>query len=323
MNGVLKLPLYYLLLFLVVFLLLAAFSLLLTWGSIYNPDMAARGYLVPATIILSANGVFSLSVLLAVALLLFRLVRLQGNRILSLMAIGLTAFAVYLGGLFILDGLTGALSDEARDLSYAVPDEQFLSFPESEVYVGEADGITLAPVVFHRRTEVPGFSRYATAVRDEERNELIVPAAGVSYPIKAAKQAFVTLFEAPTFLRRAFDDVGVLTERLSETYAPGSVMFVLTPVSLVMVMVGSWLFVRLTRWPLFNALCVLAFLRGVFFLYALFEGRFFRELAGAVIESRALGFVAPGFFIALALVLYSVALLMPSFEDWKREISNE
>lgn len=318
-----KLPVYFLLLFLVVFALLTLFSLLYTWGRMFDPEISPPAYLVPATMILSARSVLIVAVLLSVTFLLFRLVGLKGNRIISLVVIGVTALAVQIVGVVVFRELSNALREGATVQSYAVPERQFLSFPEADVYVGESTGIELSPAVVHRSREIPGFSMYAVAVRDPVENELIVPGAAESFPIRDAQEAYVSLFEPTGFLQSAFDDVGVLNDRLTESYAPGSPIFVVTSVALMLVAVSSWCFVRLTRWPLFNGIVALAFLRGIVYLYALLEGDFFRDLAGAVIDASTLSYVAPGFLSAVAVVLFCIALLMPPFEDWKREISDE
>lgn len=323
MNGTLKLPLYYILLFLAVFSVLTLFGLILIWGTAFDPQSAPPAYLVSASFIVSGRNVLSAAVLLSIVLLLFRLVALGGNRILALFLIGASAFAVYVGGLFLVNRLSESLRQDARTHVYTVPERQFLSFPSADVYVGTANHLELSPVVVYRSDGVPGFSRYGSAVRDPEANQLLIPEAGEAFAIPEARQAYVSLFDPPPFLRSLFRDVSILTERLTALWADRSVLFYLTPLSLVMLAVGSWCFVRLTRWPLFNGILVLLFIRGIVHLNALFAGEFFRELMSAVAEPEILSYVAPGFFILVAVVLYAVALLMPPFEQWKREISDE
>lgn len=323
MNGTLKLPLYYLLLFLAVFSVLTLFGLIRTWGTIFDPQAAPPAYLVTATFIVSGRSVLSASVILSVVLLLFRLVGLGGNRIVSLLLIGASAFGIYLGGLFLVNRLTDSLREDARAAVYTVPESQFLSFPTADIYLGTAQYLEISPVVVYSSGGDPGFERYETAVRDPESNELLIPEAGEAYSIPEAQQAFVSLFAAPPFLRSLFRDVSILTERLSTLWADRSLLFYITPLSLVMVAVGAWCFVRLTRWPLFNGILVLVFIRGVVYLNALFAGEFFRELMSAVVAPEILAYFAPVFFILVATILYAIALLMPPFEQWRREISDE
>jgi hypothetical protein len=315
--------LYYILLFLAVFLVLTLFGLIRIWGTTFDPQSVPPAYLVSASFIISGRNVLSAAVLLSIVLLLFRLVGLGGNRILSLFLIGASAFAVYIGGLFLANRLAESLRPDARTAAYALPERQFLSFPTADIYVGSASHLELSPVVVYQPDGSPGFSRYASAVRDPSANELLVPEAGEAFSISEARQAYVSLFDPPPFLKSLFGDVSTLTERLTAQWADRSALFYLTPLSLVMLAVASWCFVRLTRWPLFNGILVLLFIRGVVHLYALFAGEFFRELMAAVVEPEILAYFAPGFFILVAMVLYAIALLMPPFEQWKREISDE
>ena len=133
----------------------------------------------------------------------------------------------------------------------------------------------------------------------------------------------MSLFEPPAFLAGLFRDVSLLTERLTITHQPGSPLFYLTPLSLVMVAVSSWCFVRLTRWPLFNGMLVLVFIRGMMFVYSLFEGEFIGGLLEGVLDPRVLSYLAPAFLTLIAVVLFSIAMLMPPFEQWRREVSDE
>ena len=323
MKRALRLPLHFLLLFLAVFIVLTVFSVFLRLGATFDPTIDTPASRFSVLLILSGRDVLPAAILSSVVLLLFRLVSTGGNRVLSLFLIGLSGFVVFVGGLLVADGLVGAMQPDALSPSYSVPEQQFLSFPEADVYVGEADFLRLSPVIVYRDADGPGFARFGSAVRDPDANQLLIPEAGLAFSISDARQAYVSLFEPPAFLAGLFRDVSLLTERLTITHQPGSPLFYLTPLSLVMVAVSSWCFVRLTRWPLFNGMLVLVFIRGMMFVYSLFEGEFIGGLLEGVLDPRVLSYLAPAFLTLIAVVLFSIAMLMPPFEQWRREVSDE
>ncbi len=103
----------------------------------------------------------------------------------------------------------------------------------------------------------------------------------------------------PFFLDTMFREISALSRALSENLNRGLFPFFLNAIAQVLFLVGSWSLIRTSRWPLWNGIFALIFLRGFFFLDSLFRGETVLEGMKLLTIDEYHRYAAPAIFIFL------------------------
>jgi hypothetical protein len=127
-----------------------------------------------------------------------------------------------------------------------------------------------------------------------------------------------------------FSHTGVLVNlertisRLFETldnYADElSIRYLALILSLLLYLFSSWVFLRLTRWPLINFILAILVNIGGLLLTRVQEVPFIREISSGFLQERALGYIGPVLLSFFALLFLVYNTFLPSVKDWIREI---
>ena len=179
--------------------------------------------------------------------------------------------------------------------------------------VGPTDGIRLEKVARYSREGLVYDRTAAATVRfiGDSTTSLLIPGTTSSSPVPIEPQnpVYQPIFAAPKVLQGMISDVDRLNRYLLENRARSPEGFALAVFSLSLLVMSCAGFLRLTRWPLFNALFVLFLLRGVFLIVRFLESDIGMEMR-SLIGGERIGAQMPSFvFLILGAVFISHHLL--------------
>lgn len=292
MKDLVRLPSVFLLAFILLFLATVAVSLLAAWGSLLPADADPQGQALAAAVARLpelARRALPASVLGALLVLLMRVARRPGNRLLSLLVPPACAFLLLVLGhqaLSLLDAAWPRRAQPAAASLYLAP-ELFTEAGPNAIYARSLQGREAAGVVIRRQAGIEPRLRYAARGELEvggDRATLRLPGAVLEWP---RQPVFAPLFAAHPALRPFFSQLGVLNEALAGQFVQQRGVFVLTCLALAVAACGAGVLLRLSRWYLLNACLTLLAFRGLLALFVLLgqgaTGRLGEALGGGAI----------------------------------------
>ena len=191
--------------------------------------------------------------LVAAAVSLFSILKRVSRPVIPLVVVGgLTALALVVTGLFDSDARNPAT---AR----AMPIQTVVRIGNVRVYALEGHGISYGPLVSHNIGIIPGFRVHTEGVVDLETGELLIPSSAAALSLTDSEDSYPALVRPPGLVSHTLSDLDIVTRAVS---LEGDGSAPLTIAALALLVVSLWTFVRLTRWPLFNAVLTIATLRG-------------------------------------------------------------
>jgi hypothetical protein len=127
------------------------------------------------------------------------------------------------------------------------------------------------------------------------------------------------VFKPVSALQRFFDDYQKVNSDLQSFMRSQRWEFYLLCFSLVFFALTSGMWMRITRWPVFNFLVVLLVLRGGFFLYALLREDLVKELGKLLTDSLLVRILPTLSLLAIGVLFFLIDLLFVPYESIREE----
>jgi hypothetical protein len=250
--------------------------------------------------------------LVAGAVSVFSVLKRAKRPLIPLVLVGaVTAGALLLAGLFD--------SESRTPVPRSIRTAHVIRIGDTRIYAVSQEGLSYSPVVTHTESLNPGFFLHSEGVVDVATGELLIPSSGLELDLTESDDSYPALVEPPHFLMPVLRDLQVATRVLSLSDGKFAL---LTALALSLLVVSLWTLVRLTRWPLFNAVVVFGVLRlAVWIIASIHEGSL-NEIAVAAVGSDSLGMVAAAVVAVVAVLLGAASILLPSLEQWRHEVAN-
>lgn len=144
---------------------------------------------------------------------------------------------------------------------------------------------------------------------------------GARIPLATLNGSLESLYDSPAQAEesRIITEAGNAMKKYLDYASSSYLLMVVNALSLAISLLSLWFWVRLTRWPLWNALwaflvCIFMYLGLVLLLEASSQALM------AQLHPLVSTYAVPGYFLVLALVWSLLSLLLPPFKDWKREV---
>lgn len=299
---------------------------LLVWGRLFDP---VSGGPDPGGIVVHLVQVLPGSLLLAAvvagAFALFRLLRRPTSPIMALILLW-GALSLFLYGAMTLTHHLALRAPESGS-AWTVqgpPYGKLLRLPDAALYIDERDNQTLRRVLVWQQSEHaegPRFTLYQEARYDPYSEVVMLPGNGGRVSLGELRDGPWAAFVAPPEAATLMQDALWISRRLRSGLVPTTVTGVLSLAAFSLAVTMSWALVRLTRWPLFNAILVVVWLRLLLYLAAVPSvpgiTDFLREVTGGLGVPTA--YLYPAALALPGLLLLALTIIMPSFEQWKRE----
>jgi hypothetical protein len=285
-KDIIRLPILILFVFVLLFILFFALSVLALWGSVYSEGREAALQVVEANIPGLLVQVLPAAVLVALLILLARIAAKPESRFLSLLIPLAGAFVLLAFGYQILQrfgpadeagaGVSRAGAVEPSSRRYLVPGV-FNTTESKVIYVEQIDERTVSPVVLAEGGSTDQkllyFPQGLVLVGEDS---VVLRMAGYTLEIDP-DPVFGGLFTEDPVLRRLFADLDFLNGELKRVFRRSLPAFYFAVLALVVAFYGSGMFLRLSRWHLLNVALALLAIRGFLALF-----RFMSE--GVVLE---------------------------------------
>ena len=294
------LPLHFLFNFLIIVIVIAGLDLLYRIGAAPTEQGVAVINMIPY----SVKQVLPAACICALLFTFLRMVKKPGSHLLSLLLLMTTASAVLIFSEIGVSLIEREQPARTLNASNVLKPGVFHVYGEGLLYVEEIEGDSLERVVNVRQ-------KIQYLPRTEARltgNTIAIDMSLHSEPalefpaITIRERIFRPVISLGWFLR----DYAILTDDLSTLLEERGWEFYLLCVSLIFFVLGTNMWMRITRWPLFNFLLVVLIIRGVFFLYAYVRLNLANEL-GKLFEGSILAKNLPSFGLLLLGLLFILA----------------
>ncbi len=328
MKDVLRLPILFLFVFVLLFILFSALSVLALWGSVYSEGREAALQVVEAHIPQLLVQMLPAAVLVALVVLLARIAAKPGSRFLSLLIPLAGAFVLLAFGYQILqrlgpaDGAGPGVSRpgvvEPSPRRFLLP-EVFNTTESKVIYVEQIDERTVSPVVLAEGGSADQKLLYFPQGRiSVGEDSIVVRMAGYTLEIDP-DPVFGSMFAADPVLRRFFSDLDFLNRELQRVFRHSLPAFYFAVLALVVAFYGSGMFLRLTRWHLLNVTLALLAIRGLLALFRFMSEGVVFELEKVLRNPQAVQFLPELALLVVGGLLLLLDLLFVPFQRVEEE----
>jgi hypothetical protein len=322
-KDIFRLPILFLFVFILLFILFSALSLFAAWGSVLGEGREAALQVVLANVPAILVRVLPAAVLVALFVLLVRIAVRPGSRLLSLIIPLAGAFVLIAFGYQILHQLGPAAEAGDRAPRFAPSPRRYLvpgvfnTAAGKVIYVEQVDNRTVGPVVLAEgggaEQELLYFPQGLVLVGEEA---VIIRMAGYTLEIDP-NPVYRGLFAEDPALRRFFADLDFLHRELQRAFRQSLTAFYFAVLALIVAFYGGGMFLRLSRWHLLNVtLTALAF-RGFLALFRFLSEGVVSELSMVTENSQALQFLPEAALLVIGGLLLLLDLLFVPFRRWE------
>jgi hypothetical protein len=327
-KDILRLPLLFLFVFVLLFILFFALSVFVLWGSAYAEGREAALQAVGANVPEMLVQVLPAAVLVSLFILLTRIAAKPGSRLLSLIIPLVGAFVLLAFGYQLLQQLEsaggagpGASRPEIVEPSsrrYLVPGV-FNTTASKTIYIEEIDKRTVSPVVLAEGGSADQkllyFPQGLVLVGEEA---VIIRMAGYTLEIDP-NPVYSGMFSEDPALRRFFADLDFLNGELRRVFRHSLPAFYFAVLALVIAFYGSGMFLRLSRWHLLNVALTLLALRGFLALFRFMSEGVVFELDKVLENPQVVQFLPEVALLVIGGLLLLLDLLFVPFRRWEEE----
>lgn len=321
-KNTILVPVRFVLVCLILTAILVGIYALTMLGEAYDPGHTLAPGLVSARLMDGLRAVYPASVLLSILITLFSVLRLRKFRFMALLLLFVVGAAATVGGIRGLQLLRRS-SSPAGTATGAFTSGVVYRFGDNFLYADHREGASLFDVVVYRSNKQPGFVFSPEALVDPATGIVHISETGADFRIADSETSYAHMFAGRPVIAGLFRDIRVLSAALWNQRDPLAPSYLLLVSVTVLFITSLWFLVRLTRWPLFNALAAFGAFRLLFLLYAFLQGATFQEFIAAVVQPTFQRFVTPGVLLFISVVLVVINLLLPPFDLWKREVGRE
>ncbi len=326
-KEIVRLVVRFIMSFAAVLLLLVAGIVAIRWVTYHTPEDVPAGRTLAYLLVQAIRPAFLPAVLIAALVSLFGLLRLPRLRHVGLLVVFfITGLSITFGAVALLrlEGMVPA--PEAPPSRRLEPGVLYRS-DQLNFYAFDESGLTLSSVVYHVPGRDPAFGVADAGVLYPDTEELGVrepdrPEGELRISMSELQNAYWQSFVPPPEVDGTLEDVAGAGMAFKGRYSPMSRDFLMLAWTLALLTTSLWTIARATRWPLLNIMLTLGMVRAVFAAFSLVERESVREFAAAVVPAAYLEYLLPGLFAGVAVILLLILILMPSFEQWNREVGS-
>jgi hypothetical protein len=327
-KDIIRLPILFLFIFMLLFILFFTLSVLALWGSVFSEGREAALQVVEANIPRLLVQVLPAAVLVALFILLASIAVKPESRFLSLIIPLAGAFVLLAFGYQILQrlgpadapgsGVSRSAAAEASSRRYLVPGV-FNNAESKVIYVEQIDERTVSPVVLaeggNADRRLLYFPQGLVLVGEDS---VVIRMSGYTLAIDP-QPVFGHMFAPDPMLRRLFGDLDFLNRELWHVFQRSVPAFYFAVLALVVAFYGSGMFLRLSRWQLLNVVLAVLALRGFLALFRFMgEGVVF-ELDKVLRNPQALQILPQLTLLIVGGLLLLLDLLFVPFRRGKEE----
>lgn len=287
--------------FIVSLTLLTTVVLIFTWISNYSPVFQSAAFARTAL----KSILQTLPAAVALSLMLVLLIRTRSRTrapVLSIL-VSVVAIALYAGSAYLLIQLTAPTETSAGE-KFPFFEQRITQVEHSLLYTGTMsaveNGYRIEPVLHADmdKQKAPRITYYRQGIAYPADNKITDSEQNPIIQYSDQSTPFSAFVQPPEVLHRLLAEIAGITTALKQSAARGRLYLLFIAAAHVIFLTGSWSIIRSSRWPLLNALLALLFLRGFFFLDAVFRGGIITEVLRVLsLENYTFLAASSGFFL--------------------------
>ncbi len=333
-NTLILIP-FFLLLYLVVFFVLSAFSFFAFWVMNYSVNPSVTKAVVIENIPHILYRAAPISTFFTLLLISFRVLMKPGKRfptLLVLLAISSSVFFVSVYSTASFYDNSAFRSVSFRDRIFA---ERLNPVGEYTIYPFAISGDSIEKLVVYKLSKSRGdgsaksergaketltYYDSATVTEDKDGVTLFSGSSRIFTVNGSELSTFGSIFTRRGFIKFFLSDLVRVNMDISNAFHGSKRYFFLLSFSIIFLFVACGMFMRLTKWPLFNILLSLLVLRGVFYLYGFLKSDVASGIAKFLSIPGLEGYFPVYSFFLLGFLLFLIDFLFIPFDRWEREI---
>jgi len=303
-----------------VLVLLIAGVVAVQWVSYQAPDSAG---IAPALATLATDALFRAllpSVVIAALVSMFALLRVEQGRAPGLLLLFVLTTATIMFGMTGVSVLSDRVGDGRQVTGRRFEAGVLYRSDRLDFYAFDDTGLLLGPVVVHDPGYRPALRVVDEVVHDAQEPYLQFRGTDTRLAVSEVGNAYWQVFSPPPYIADTLDDVSEAAAVFESPFTPMTRDFLMIAGALGFFITMLWVPMRVSRWPLLNIILAAGMARGMFAVFSLMQIDRVREFFGIFVPAAYRHYLLPAAFAALGVILLLILGLLPSFQQWKREV---
>jgi hypothetical protein len=321
-KRILLLPVVFLFAFLCAAVAFSALCFFDSWGRSWDgaekPTAETAIRQMPSSLL----GVLVPSVLIGLLAIGMRSTRIPVHRLVLFPVALILSYALTVGGFLGLEILERGTAAADAASERPLPVRSFTQIGSASLSAEKVDGAELRGVLLYS-PDAKGarFRVYPSAVVERTGDLLRVRAgkAGTAVAEGRVESAADGIFRADPVTAAFLSDLGVLGGDFRRLRSSSFPEFLVAVFALLFALTASFVFLRLTRWPLANLLLYVLAVRGSFLLFRLLREGLGARIAAVFTDPLLVRLFPYGVFVAIGLLLLLVDLLFVPADRLREE----
>ncbi len=316
-------PPVFILLFLVVFLSLTAVNTVISFGDYYSDTGQFSMEFVLQKIPYAMSDTLPASILLTILLMLFRLVRSQGNKLIGNLLLIASGFFILVFGMMLLVPALPGERTYARSFRDYAEEQRFNRFEDIILYPPRLS-LPYLPNVLVVDPGREDWKLYAfpTVTLAVTQAGLGLSGEGLNTKRISSETGtrFGSLLAADPFIRQLLSAFTVFTNEIKRLARTRTIEFFILGFAFVFFFASSGVLLKVTKWPLLNLSLLLFVMTGALVLYAFYQTQVVPEI-GKYIKTGILSTATPTIVMLILGLLFSLVdlVFIPS-QFWRKDI---
>jgi len=322
-NSFILIPLI-LFIFIITVIILAALNIFFFWGISYSSVAGLTHSAVIKGIPYRIFQVIAVSVFATIVLISFRILKKPPSRFLSFLIILITAYSILVLSVIGVLGVRGKAEIEQRSIYKLIP-EKMNSFKRYTVFpIKNKGGRENSFVILDRNSgEKNKISYIQRGMISWDKSYLVIKDKNKVARVKEknALPVVAEIFKKGKFVDLFLRDLDYFNEDVLRLYNSSFKTFLILLFSVTFFFTVCGIFMRITRWPLFNIFLSFAVMRGFFSFYHWLQLKVLPETI-SIFTMPHFSNIFPSIVIgAISLLLVLLDILFVPFNYWEKEIA--
>lgn len=250
---------------------------------------------------------------------LFSLLRHPAHRSLARLSVFVIATVIFTAGGIGAGLLTTLVGGEQP--SFAIRPGGFYNTGDGFVYFEDREGLSYRNGVRVQNTAPPRMTPLRSARQNPPAASLTIPATGEQLSLSQFESVYWTETEPPPELVGFFSAAAEVSRTWIARAGTRDLHYLSLGAVTILLFSMTWVIVRLTKWPLLNAILAVLLAWGVVELLAVDLSGLAKELLGETIPGQLYPFVPHAALAVITIVLVIIGLFQGPFREWQRNVA--
>jgi len=322
-KQLIRLPALFLLTFIVILIIFAAFQLLATAVAVYPDFTELKPALFFAHLPVALFNGLPGTLVLSLLIILMNISLKPAPPFIAILVLFIVTCAVFVVCLIAVAGITPT-TYETPALSHSFttntinPVDNMLIFPE------KTDSTMLSNTLVFDPTHSTFKFSYHQSIKPEIENDIVtieLPEHNANIPIKSPY--IRNIYEYDTLAGDILNAYGGFNSDLWQ-YArqPGFMLFLFC-IAFIFFIMACGMFTRITRWPFFNIMLFMAIITGIMMFYSFYRSEIYNEFAKVIKDKILLDTLPSLIMLGMGILFILVDILFIPRKYWEKGISDD